>query len=418
MRRSFCNYSTRFLGLFAGVVSSYSLSSQFVIAQPRDVLPPGYSNSAPLSSATIKAGGNPGKLAKRNPVAVRLGVGENPRQAVIPNFSNSNASAGFNSTRFAYQDRRAAGAAQNDSSWVVSPLGNSLAHVNWVQNNQSYALGASNPRQPLRFQNTNSSLDQLWRFQRFPGYSNQYLLESLQYPGYCATYGNNGFSLQPIGFLPTQQFWFDAVPQFQLPPVSQTLSQQVIANPALPPSQVTLTNPARDSAMVVLADLRDPAAAQQITLASGGSHSVTLDRDAGSQIVETFAVASPGGQWNQQQRVYQIPPVPLYDISVYEIFLQSIAIDRTGTSPNPIEDINYQPRSIGIFQVPPGDALPVQATIDVVSTANRSGNPGGVRPLPDRLKKYNADGSGVFTGDTANPLQNILDEIQSRRGNF
>ncbi len=104
--------------------------------------------------------------------------------------------------------------------------------------------------------------------------------------------------------------------------------------------------------------------------------------------------------------------VPLYDISIYEIFLQSIAIDRTGTSPNPIEDVNYQPRSIGIFQVPPGAQLPQNARIDVMQTAQQSRNPGGVRPLPSKMKPVTGANPGT------DPLKDILNEIQSRRRDF
>jgi hypothetical protein len=118
------------------------------------------------------------------------------------------------------------------------------------------------------------------------------------------------------------------------------------------------------------------------------------------------------GNWNQQQYNTPIPPTVLYDISVYEEFLQSIAIDRTGKSPNPIEDVNYQPRSIGFFLVPPGDELPEVAEIDAYRIAEDSQNPGAVRRLnPRDLQKNNATPS-------ADPLRELLNKFQKQRAAF
>ncbi len=81
---------------------------------------------------------------------------------------------------------------------------------------------------------------------------------------------------------------------------------------------------------------------------------IDVERDNGATKVETFEVRDVNGFWNRREFRTDIPPATLYDLSVYEEFLQSIAIDRTGTSPDPIEDVNYQPRSIGLFLLPPG----------------------------------------------------------------
>jgi hypothetical protein len=102
----------------------------------------------------------------------------------------------------------------------------------------------------------------------------------------------------------------------------------------------------------------------------------------------------------------------LYDMSVYEIFLQSIAIDRTGTSPNPIEDVNYQPRSVGFFLIPPGDELPPNAVIDAYRVAQESENQGAVRRLSER------DLKGDSNSTTNDPLKDILQKFQKQRAAF
>ena len=118
------------------------------------------------------------------------------------------------------------------------------------------------------------------------------------------------------------------------------------------------------------------------------------------------------GNWNQREFNTPIPPTVLYDMSVYEEFLQSIAIDRTGTSPNPIEDINYQPRSLGFFLVTPGAELPDGAEIDAYRVADDSQNPGAVRRLSPRdFQKTNA-------APETDPLKDLLNKIQKRRASF
>ena len=151
---------------------------------------------------------------------------------------------------------------------------------------------------------------------------------------------------------------------------------------------------------------------QKLRIPSRGSERIQLDRDPGGTILATFETMDAFGNWNQRQFKTPIPPTVLYDMSVYEEFLQSIAIDRTGTSPNPIEDINYQPRSIGFFLVPPGVELPEVAEIDAYRIANDSQNPGAVRRLnPRDLQKANA-------APATDPLKDLLNKFKKQRAAF
>ncbi|MGI9470308.1 MAG: hypothetical protein ACR2NZ_02170, partial [Rubripirellula sp.] len=69
-----------------------------------------------------------------------------------------------------------------------------------------------------------------------------------------------------------------------------------------------------------------------------------------------------------------------YEIVVHEWAMQSVAIDRTGKSPNVIEDINFQGRGIGRFLLPAGPALQ-SGVIGVYSAAASQGNAGTVQPI-------------------------------------
>ena len=173
-----------------------------------------------------------------------------------------------------------------------------------------------------------------------------------------------------------------------------------------------ITNSHSDTLLVLVADRRHSQSIRKLRIPARGSELIHLERDPGGAIVETVETQDAFGNWNQQQFNTPIPPSVLYDISVYEEFLQSIAIDRTGKSPNPIEDINYQPRSIGFFLVPPGDELPEVADIDAFRIAEDAQNPGAVRRLNSRdLQKANAV-------PATDPLKDLLNKFQKQRAAF
>ncbi len=335
-----------------------------------------------------------------------------------------------------------------DSAWYLTPVSDNIVRLqqryqdNWLAiglgnapdgmarsnrlNHRSGAFGGgfqtgsfggglmprSNTPFPISLLPIHNGADQLWRIQTMQGLAG-YCFESVLYPGMALTcIPNQGLTLQNLTFDPWQ-VWMPQVPTFALPPPQfRTVQHQVVANPPLRPVSARIVNSHSDTLLVLVADRRHTQSMQKLRIPSRGSELVQLDRDSGGTIVETVETMDAFGNWNQQQFKTPIPPTVLYDISVYEEFLQSIAIDRTGTSPNPIEDIHYQPRSIGFFLIPPGDELPEVAEMDAYRIAQDSQNPGGVRKLnPRDLQQGN-------TSPATDPLKDLLNKFQKRRAAF
>lgn len=254
-------------------------------------------------------------------------------------------------------------------------------------------------------------MDQLWRVQSYLG--GGYYFESVMYPGMCLTFPmSGGLWVRPWTCDPWQ-IWFPIQPVVPIPvPQYRTTQQQFVPNPPLPPIDIRLMNRHSDELLVLFADRRIPDNPAKIRIPAGGSKLVRIERDAGGTIVENISVIDAFGNWLDEQYTTPVPPAVLYDVSVYEIFLQSIAIDRTGTSPNVVEDVNFQPRSIGFFLLPPGEELVEGAELDTFRAAQEQENPGAVRRLSERDLK---EGSNSNTKD---PLKEILNQVQKQRAAF
>jgi hypothetical protein len=233
-------------------------------------------------------------------------------------------------------------------------------------------------------------------------------------PGFGLTcVPNNGLWLQQIVYSPWQ-IWWPEQPTFALPqPGYRVLNEQIIQNAPLPPVSLRISNTHSDALLVLLADRRNPSALKKFRIPQGGSETVVLDRDSGSTVIQTVQWLDGFGNWDRREIQVPVPPAVLYDVSVYEEFLQSIAIDATGKSPNVIEDVNYQPRSVGFLLLPPGDQLQDNSVIDVYRAAFDSQNPGAVRRLAP--SDYNRSSS---QGVPADPLKDLLEQLQSKRGAF
>jgi hypothetical protein len=311
-------------------------------------------------------------------------------------------------------------------AWMITPVGGDMVRIQQSVGNQWLALSADSQqggnfgngvlaqrghRSQVRLMGINNSIAQCWRLQQFNG---GYCFESVLVPGCGLTcVPNNGLWLQPILYSPWQ-IWWPQQPTFALPqPGYRVVSEQVIPNASLPPVSLRIANTHSDALMVLLADRRNPAAAKKLRIPQGGSETVELQRDSGSTILQTVEWLDGFGNWDRREIQIPVPPVVLYDVSVYEEFIQSIAIDATGKSPNVIEDINYQPRSVGFLLLPPGDQLQDNSVIDVYRAAADSQNPGAVRRLAP--SDYNRSSSQAAPKD---PLKDLLEQIQSKRGAF
>ncbi|MCH1438372.1 MAG: hypothetical protein L7W43_01865 [Rubripirellula sp.] len=163
-------------------------------------------------------------------------------------------------------------------------------------------------------------------------------------------------------------------------PQSVLLNSIVIPNPPLPPARLKLVNDGRREIQVGIRDLQESARSRTIRIQSKSSASVELIRDAGGKRIEQFRVMNPYGYTRAREVVTEYQSPVRYEFVIHEWAMQSVAIDRTGKSPNVIEDVNFQGRGIGRFFLPPGRLLQ-SGVIGVYSAALRQQNGGTVPPL-------------------------------------
>jgi hypothetical protein len=187
-------------------------------------------------------------------------------------------------------------------------------------------------------------------------------------------------------------------------PRSVLVDSRIVPNSPLPPARVDLYNGGRREIEVGLIDLQDPRQTRSMRIAPGQAAPVEVQRDAGGEEVLTYRTINFYGDVVTRNVVRAVAPQPRYEVVVHEWAMQSIAIDRTGKSPNPIEDINFQGRGVGRFVLPADGSLE-SARIDVYRTAIESGLAGTVAPI---VASEDRDRGGD------SPLQRALLEAQQR----
>jgi hypothetical protein len=295
----------------------------------------------------------------------------------------------------------------SNATWWVAPAGPGMVRLQLQSDGQVWAVSADD-RNALRLSLVTQDPRQLWRVCNGPIQNAQYLLENAFFVGNFLTHtGLGNLGIQPMLGLPTQLWVPLAPPQnyiATLQPFWRNVNREIRPNPPLPPAEIELVNAHKNAVMILIGDLRSGQQIKELKIAANQSTTITVERDSGSTLVEVVEVMAPGGGWSRQEYVTPIPPVSLYDLSVYEEFLQSIAIDRTGKSPNVIEDVNYVPKSVGLLVLPPGEALPERGQMDVFGEARNANNAGAVRRMdPKRFEKPKID-----------PLESILEGIQKQ----
>ncbi len=295
----------------------------------------------------------------------------------------------------------------SQAMWWVAPAGPGMVRLQMLNNGQVWAVSAASQNN-LRLDLVGQDPRQLWRVSHGHGNRNQFLLENAHFIGnYLSHLGRGSLGMQPWLALPTQM-WVPIAPPpayiTTLQPFWRNVNREIRTNPPLPPAEVELMNSHKYALMILVGDLRSGQVVKELRVEPNQSTTITVERDPGSTLVEVVEIMTPGGGWNRQEYVTQIPPVSLYDLSVYEEFLQSIAIDRTGKSPNKIEDVNYQPKSVGLLILPAGSALPERGQMDAYAQSKAADNAGAVRRMdPKRFEKPKAD-----------PLESILEDIQKK----
>jgi len=212
-----------------------------------------------------------------------------------------------------------------------------------------------------------------------------------------------GYPILDFPFLPG-----GVMPGFQPPLRSVLLESRLIPHPPLPPARLQLFNSSRRTLQVAIIDSVAAGGSRSLRIEGGSAAEVELARESGATRVSRYQTFDALGYPIEREVVTEIPPVQRYEMVVHEWAMQSVAIDRTGKSPNVIEDINMQGRGLGRFPLPPGDALQ-SGTIDVYQAALNAGNQGAIAPLVP------ADRGGPNQpSDNANILEDAVLEAQRR----
>ncbi len=187
-------------------------------------------------------------------------------------------------------------------------------------------------------------------------------------------------------------------------PRSVVINSQVVAAPPLPPARIVLSHRRKETLRVEVYDRKQRRNVYSGNIPSGQSIELTLARDAGGTVNETYQSVGPYGEIVQRNVSRTLPISGRYDVIVHQWQIQSIAIDRTGKSPSPIEDINYQGKGIGRFVLPSGPQL-VDGQIDVYRNAVTAGNQGLVAPLQPPTDN---------DGPASDPIRSLLEEFRPR----
>lgn len=225
------------------------------------------------------------------------------------------------------------------------------------------------PTSGAGFRITNEALGAGWALDNDGGGSNEPLV------GASGDFNGQLWTLTELGPAQAALPGLSGLPAMALRAPRQ-ISRRVVPNPPLEPVTIELQNKHGEDLWVLVTDLRDATQTQRVSIPSGKSASIQLERDAGSQAIEVWEVPAGLGQIRTEERVTELPPQSWYDLSVYELFVQSITKNREGG----IEDIKRSPKSVGLIKIPAGDKFPGGRT-DIYAAARRQGNPGAVRRI-------------------------------------
>lgn len=289
--------------------------------------------------------------------------------------------------------------------WWLAPVGPDLVRLQLQIDHQVWSVAATQTG-GLALSMLAQDARQLWRVSPSWLDGQRYVLENAFYPNSCLTHSSNGeLTVRPWAAAVNQQ-WIVLTPQAvyldSFPPFWRSHRTQIRPNPRQSPIEIELVNSHDQGLIALLGHRGGDRVEKTIRIEPKQSQSLQLERDTGATLIETVEVLGQNGQWSQRQYETSLPSVSHYDLSVYEEFLQSIAIDRTGKNPNPIEDANYVPRSIGLIFLAIDSQLSTKMTIDVYAKARSANNPGAVRRMDKRqLEKPPQD-----------PVKSILEGIQ------
>ena len=292
--------------------------------------------------------------------------------------------------------------------WTLAPVARDTVRLQLFEAGTLWSLAVDFGTGKVGFARSDQQREQLWRVTQSLAVPGALRFESLGLPGFYLTGGKNSVvSIATPSTSPAQNWFFDLSPPppSVVIPVQRLLQRSIQPNPPLPPVATRLINSHTKELLVQVTDLRTGVPVD-LTIPPRRAKDVMLDRDAGATFVETYEVSDGRGNSIRREFSTPVPPAPLYDITVYEKFLQSIAIDRTGKSPNIIEDINYQPKSLGLFVIPPGAEFR-GGEVDVYQSAKNANNPGAARRVDPNVFNDNTD-------PDSDPLEDTLRRLRDR----
>lgn len=227
-----------------------------------------------------------------------------------------------------------------------------------------------------------------------------------QFPPYPSAFGNPFYdSYYSGGLAPSFGLSSANYPSYGYrAPRSVLIESQVVAAPPLPPANLILSHRRNDTLRVEIYDTKKRQTVFRSEIPAGQAVQVTLPRDAGGYVNETYQSFGPYGDVIQRNVTRALPVSVRYEVTVHQWQVQSIAIDRTGKSPSPIEDVQYQGRGLGRFVLPAGRLL-TDGQIDVYRAASAAGNQGFVAPLQPPTAN---------DGPTSDPLLQAIQELNRR----
>jgi hypothetical protein len=291
-------------------------------------------------------------------------------------------------------------------SWHLVALGSSVFRIHNDAWGRRWSL-AGRPEDGPRLARTSDSPDQLWRLVASAGSPGELVCANVGVAGRVLACGATGLvAVQPRHWGAGCGWRLEKI-RIGLPPIFadyRFVSREVRSNPALPPAQVELTNSHSKELWVLLVDRLQGGGGLRLKVPAGKSTTIALERDPGAALVEVFERGLPNGLVQRDELVTALPPAPRYDASVYELIVQSIAIDATVRG-GKLEDVQHAPRSIGWFEFPPGDLLP-DGPLDVYDVAKAQQNPGQVRRIdPQQWQPGPA---------AADPVESLLNKFRPK----
>ncbi|MEK6249526.1 MAG: RICIN domain-containing protein [Planctomycetales bacterium] len=288
--------------------------------------------------------------------------------------------------------------------WHLTPVAGGLVRLTNAEMGPQWSL-AVDKQGHLQIATTMKSAEQLWRVTA-NGKGYRFTNDALNLPLDVDPKQSNQPLVDKDDSWQGERWLLVQLHQDRVPPAGQRLvSHEPRPVSPLEPANVEFANKHGKELWVLITDLRDPLHPLRLKIPPGQAQTVLLDRDPGSMIVETWEIVGPGGEVVIEERISELPPRQLYDVSVYELIIQSISIDNTKKGKGRIEQVNASPKSLGAFPLPAGSALADQ-TIDVFEEAELQENPGGVRRIdPSRWQQ---------APEKIHPIERRLQEAERR----